>query len=580
MVRMCELMEDEAIEGFLKHSEITLYEEYIFSGLNGAKDYSDLDDYLLLLSKRYAGLDTKEYRGYLEKGIEAAARIVKETADEIIALDPKVVAASSLFRQHNATLAILRRVRELDPRIRTLMGGPNCEGRAGEALLKFFPQVDAVFFGEGDEVFDEAVKGLMEDAPLPFGVLRREDVAGGQYEGKELPYRLTKDMDRIPYPDYDDFMPLISRITKCRPALKEGFYDSKGNTLIMMEGSRGCYWGQKRACTFCALNGEHNVYRRKSAERVHDEMMYLTKRYGMNVVEFTDNVLSFETINNLLPLMKKYPGRFSVMAEVKPNLREEVVSDLKEAGFSGVQAGIENLNTHLIKLLGKGNNAAGHIAFMKHAKKYGIVLIWNFLYGIPGEETEDYVMLYELLPQLYHLQPPMASARVMFERGSVYASDPESFEIEFEPDALYRFLYGKNEDFIRSTALYYDVSGGRTKERFRETEPYYKTLRMYINQWRKIFFSPRGCDFSYKDNGEYLTVKDTRPVSSASFAFIAGAERQLMLLSDIPVLEDRAVLKTEDSFGGKETLRALESLKKRGYVLALDGFLICPALKL
>ena len=44
----------------------------------------------------------------------------------------------------------------------------------------------------------------------------------------------------------------------------DGFF---GRTLFL-EGSRGCWWGEKHACAFCGLNGRVNVYREKSPEKL------------------------------------------------------------------------------------------------------------------------------------------------------------------------------------------------------------------------------------------------------------------------------------------------------------------------
>ena len=112
--------------------------------------------------------------------IKAATKITAETAEEIASFSPKILAATSMFTQQNASLAILKQAKERVPGLKTIMGSPNCSGRAGLALLKYFPQVDVVCFGEGDDVIVDAVNALIEDTPMPYGVLRTGDVTAGK----------------------------------------------------------------------------------------------------------------------------------------------------------------------------------------------------------------------------------------------------------------------------------------------------------------------------------------------------------------------------------------------------------------
>ena len=144
-------------------------------------------------------------------------------------------------------------------------------------MLKYFPQVDAVCFGEGDEVIADAVNALIKEEPLPYGVLRSCDVANGQYDGKPAPFRLTKDLNKCLLPDYDDFIPYIEQIPE---SIRIGTFGrlKEHEFMIMMEGSRGGWWGQKHPCTFCTLTGEKNEYRTKTPQRVFDEMTTLMKK--------------------------------------------------------------------------------------------------------------------------------------------------------------------------------------------------------------------------------------------------------------------------------------------------------------
>ncbi len=560
MVRMRELMGEQVLRELGSIRAVTLYEEVLFSGLTGSRRKTDLEGYAALVASRVPEVDPHRFVRCLRHGMDAAGQIVEETARAICELSPSVLAASSLFAQQNASLAILGRVRELRPDIRTLMGGPNCAGEAGRALLKWFPQVDAVFFGEGDEVFAEVIQALKTNAPLPYGVLRKSDLP--LYEHRKLPYRLTRDMNTVPVPDFGDFLACTSGM---QPP------DGKAQEMvILLEGSRGCWWGEKHPCTFCALNGEINRYRAKTPERIFEEMMLQTSRYHTRVVEFTDNVLSQDAIRQLPAMMKASGRRFAAMAEVKPNLTEAEVAALRQAGFRYVQPGLESLNDHLIRLMGKGSTAVGHIAFLKACRRSGLIPLWNFLYRIPGEEAADYEELFRLLPLLHHLPAPTGFSRVFFERGSCYTLDPERYALALAPDRYYRYAFGDNEEIVRAFALYYEDVGGKASEQLQALQPLHDRLVALIRQWQAVY--RRGdCHLVMQDRGDYLVMRDTRPCRKTPLLFLTGAARALCLACNTGLEAQEAEKRVSRTYPLDAVREAVRFLQAYGYLVCLGG---------
>ena len=117
----------------------------------------------------------------------AATRFVDEAARQVLATGARVVGCTSTFEQHAASLALLRRVRELDPEVVTMLGGANCETVMGQTTHRCFPWVDFVVSGEADGLISGlcrlALDGRrdVEPAELPPGVLgpgHRQGVPG------------------------------------------------------------------------------------------------------------------------------------------------------------------------------------------------------------------------------------------------------------------------------------------------------------------------------------------------------------------------------------------------------------------
>ena len=122
----------------------------------------------------------------------AATEFVDEAARRVLATGARVVGCTSTFEQHVASLALLRRVRELDPGVITMLGGANCETVMGEATHRCFPWVDYVVSGEADGLVTELCRLALtrgrdvaaED--LPRGVLgpRSRQVSWARVAGR------------------------------------------------------------------------------------------------------------------------------------------------------------------------------------------------------------------------------------------------------------------------------------------------------------------------------------------------------------------------------------------------------------
>ena len=65
----------------------------------------------------------------------------------ILSKHPKIVAMANMFFQTNACLALARYLKEKRPELCLVLGGANCIGSAGWALVRDFPQLDVVFPG-------------------------------------------------------------------------------------------------------------------------------------------------------------------------------------------------------------------------------------------------------------------------------------------------------------------------------------------------------------------------------------------------------------------------------------------------
>ncbi|MDE3138161.1 MAG: hypothetical protein KGL59_16375, partial [Acidobacteriota bacterium] len=157
-----------------------------------------------------------------------------------------VVGCTTIFEQTAASVAILNRVKRLNPGITTVLGGANCEGEMSRGLAALDTRVDYFFSGESEATFPAFLRSA-RDGSLP--------------EGPIVEGRMCRDLDSLPTPVYSEFFEQRRRFLPARST-------PEAETEILYETSRGCWWGEKHQCTFCGLNGEGMAFRKKSPERV------------------------------------------------------------------------------------------------------------------------------------------------------------------------------------------------------------------------------------------------------------------------------------------------------------------------
>lgn len=442
---------------------------------------------------------------------------VEELARSLAAAPHSIVGASSMFQQHCASLAVLRRLKELRPEVTAMLGGANCEGVMGKAAFASFPWLDYVVCGEADDVIVELVRAVLgrRVAEVPEGVLQRGRPAG------RAARPLVDDLDALPVPDFTHYFAALER-SPLRNSLAPG---------LLLETSRGCWWGQKHHCTFCGLNGTGMAFRSKSAGRILTELKELSERYGLTRFELTDNILAMERFRDLLPGLAARD--YSLFAEVKANLRREHLQALAEAGVRWIQPGLESMHDEVLKLMDKGTTTAVNLQLLKWAREFGVFVSWNFLVGFPGEEDDWYAGVAEWLPLVAHLQPPQGVFRARFDRYSPYQVDPARYGLTVVPHPAYRAIYPGDVTDLAYFHLGADQEWGPTLWDAGLMGPGRRALEEAARRWGEAFWSPLPAILSMDDDGEELRVLDTRPGAAVRRRSLRGAERAVYLACDV-----------------------------------------------
>jgi ribosomal peptide maturation radical SAM protein 1 len=425
-------------------------------------------------------------------------RFVARCADEVLAARPSVVGFTIVYSQLWPSAALARALKARDPALRIVFGGASCEGPMGPAILKAFPQVDVIVRGEAEGVLAPLMRALSRGAEPPGlpGLCWR---AGDGLVEVPRAHGTTVDLDTLAPPVYDEYFERLARSGLAHHILPQ----------VPFESSRGCWWGAKQHCTFCGLNGLDMAFRRKSPERVEAELDALSARH--EALDFTavDNILDLGYFETLLPRLAASGRDRSFFYETKANLTREQVHTLRAAGVRTIQPGIESLSTSVLALMRKGVSGFQNLRLLAWCAARGIHVIWNLLYGFPGEDPAEYARMAALAPSLAHLTPPEL-VRLMVYRFSPYHDDPARHGLVLTGPLPYvRHLYDVDDSTRADLAQAFDYvhADGR------DPEAYVGELREEVARWRRDAARNRGA-LTYRRGPGFLVVTDTRTTTT------------------------------------------------------------------
>ncbi|EWC58659.1 hypothetical protein UO65_6013 [Actinokineospora spheciospongiae] len=421
---------------------------------------------------------------------ETAAEFVEETARRIAESNPDLVGFTSTFQQNVPALAVARALKRIAPHIRVAMGGANCDGVQGEAIHRNFPFVDHVLRGEGEVAFPALVRALRDGGGLGAvpGLCWRD----GDGTVVVNPMATTPLAPaQIVAPNYDGYFERLDE------SVVRDWVDPK----LVVEGARGCWWGEKHHCTFCGLNGSFMQFRSKSPEVFWDEIAHLVREHQVLDMFVVDNILDMGYVRTLLPAIIESGYDLRMQYEIKSNMNRAQLTTLAAAGLVNVQPGIENLNSRVLKIMDKGVTGCHNVRMLRDAASEGLSIAWNYLYGFPGEAEDDYGSVIEQMPALHHLPPVEGVARIVIERFSPYFNRPELGFAELAPGTQYAMNYDLPRTELMDLAYLFTSAalgvGERTGDR----------LRAAARRWQAEFPTSR---LTHTDLGDRILLVSRR----------------------------------------------------------------------
>jgi ribosomal peptide maturation radical SAM protein 1 len=408
----------------------------------------------------------------------------------------KVVGFTSTFDQNVASLTMAKLIKDLYPDVTIVFGGANYDGEMGLEYFRAFPFIDHVVVGEGEEVFPELVRYLLagKAGTVPDGVTYRT----GGTTAFTPNHSLFSDFAKTGPPDYDDYYHLLAELGEAAQGL---------DRILLYEGSRGCWWGEKHHCTFCGLNAQSMKFRAKSSEQAAKEMAYLSSRYDTARFRLVDNIIDMKYIENLFGRFAADHCDLDVFIETKSNLQKSQIRMLAAGGVKCMQPGLESLSINQLQVMDKGVTPMQNIICLKWSSYYHVAVSWNILLGFPGETNEDYRRQIDLIPSLFHLHPPEATGKFWLQRFSPYYTKPHEYGVRIiGPWAAYEYVYDARQVDVRKIAYDFEYE----LDNWSVDQEVYQELVDLVQEWQRLAESSDRPFLYYSKAMDYVTVYDGR----------------------------------------------------------------------
>ena len=251
--------------------------------------------------------------------------------------------------------------------------------------------IDFIMQGYAEERLVPTLEAVMRN---DYDFLSKEEGVGYRI-GKErhlIPFgKFLSDCKTIVRPDYS--LIDVEKYFK----LQEGYYARNYSTecaekrSINIIASYGCPYN----CFFCAnksLSGSRIVYR--PIDDVLDEISYFVENYNIKQVSFMDdNIVANKARAKYLfkeLIRRDYGLEIQIGNLAAWDLDDEILSLLKKAGCTRIGISVESGSQEVLyKIMHKPLNLKIIPPLVQKFKKYGIMLIADFIVGLPGETWEN-----------------------------------------------------------------------------------------------------------------------------------------------------------------------------------------------
>lgn len=310
-------------------------------------------------------------------------RIKPKELEEIIKQEkPNFVGLQSYSANFHYVKESLKFIKEVNPEIVTLVGGPHPSALPRQILETMGDSLDFAFAGEAEiglpKLLGELLNKTANFASIP-GLIYRQ-------KGKIVlnPPLFLANLDLFDFPAWDLLKP------ETYPEAQHGAFFEKF-PIAPIVTTRGCPYN----CSFCA--GKLNtgkIFRKRSLKNVLLEIKFLYNKHGIREFHIVDDNFTFEKdfakeiLREVIKL--KLNASFAVPNGVRiDSLDEELINLMKKAGFYLISIGIESGSDRVLNLMNKNITTAKIQEKISLINQKGLNSAGFFIIGYPGETENE-----------------------------------------------------------------------------------------------------------------------------------------------------------------------------------------------
>jgi len=314
---------------------------------------------------------------------EDVLRDIKKFAPDLIVVDCN-------FSSLSNDIQVTKLLKESLPKATTVVVGPPTSQFPEKILHN--EGIDIVARYEYDFTLLDIAQALNEDGNL-------KDIKGISYkEGNKA----IHNPDRPPTTSEElDKMPFVPRVYKKHLNIRDYFLSESLYPEVQIFTGRGCPY----RCSFCSWPETFTgrKYRARSPENIVDELEYIkTALPEIKDVRMEDDTFTVqqERIRKFCQAIRKRNLRINWTCQARADLDYETLRIMREAGCWLIVVGYESGNDEILNNIHKGITTQRARKFTHDAKRAGLMILGDFIIGLPGETKETAQKTIEFIKEL------------------------------------------------------------------------------------------------------------------------------------------------------------------------------------
>lgn len=290
-------------------------------------------------------------------------------------LKPAVAGIYTNILTRRAVLGMIRACGERD--ITIVLGGPDATNYPEQYLAR---GATVVVLGEGEETLHELLPELSKRGTANLAGIR--GIAFRTEDGGVATTPLRPHMPNL------DAQPVPDRRAVDLGRYAEAWHRLQGTSSMSIITARGCTY----SCNWCSHSVFGYTHRRRSPERVAEELEGMVADYSPDMVWYADDV--FTISRSWLADYARALNRRGLRVPFETTSREdrldeETVALLAEMGCYRLWLGAESGSQKVLDAMGRRTNAGRAGEMIRLLKKHGIQSGVFIMLGYEGEEIAD-----------------------------------------------------------------------------------------------------------------------------------------------------------------------------------------------